>query len=92
MLREIDHRLKENSSKLAADLQNLRDQLKSTPKLSRVSNEHLFNIANKISENTRSCSKIPVIMYNSTVSDSRLHYNDSNYAPRLHRKDIEDSS
>lgn len=31
-------------------------------------------------------------MYNSTVADSRLHYNDSSYAPRLHRKDIEDSS
>lgn len=37
MLREIDHKLKENSSKLNADLRDLRNQLKSTPKFHNVS-------------------------------------------------------
>jgi hypothetical protein len=74
MLREIDHKLKENSSKLSADLRDLRSQFKPAPKFHNVSEENLARIASRVTENSQSCSRIPVVLYNSQLCDSRLHY------------------
>lgn len=55
MLREIDHKIKENSSKLSLDIQALKNHLKSNTKddkvheSGKVHEERLFKIVNRVS-------------------------------------------
>jgi hypothetical protein len=89
MLREIDYKLKENSSKMADSLRELRSGLRQNQKITDVKETALLERIARMNEQSKSSSKIPVVMYNDRYYDARVFYAEAGRGPeRINRSDI----
>lgn len=94
MLKEIDHKIKENSSKLQLDIQSLKNCLKPTSKKDEnAKDDRLFKIVNRFEQSSKSYSRIPVVMYNHNNISNKMYYDDTCHNMQtVNRKDFDSSS